>query len=141
MSSILPFSLLRHVLLLLMVVLPLVPAPSVAEAVKIGVLSFRPKPQTLRQWQPLSEALKRAIPTHDFIVEAFDYEELTLAVASRQVDFVLTNSAHYVLLSHRSGLSAPLATLAIDDAGKSITVFGGVIFCRADDASIKDLTP
>jgi hypothetical protein len=31
-----------------------------AEPVKIGVLAFRPKPQTLAQWQPLADVLKRA---------------------------------------------------------------------------------
>ena len=69
-----------------------------AEPVKIGVLAFRPKPQTLEQWQPLAAILKKAIPEHDFVVEAFTYPELDQAIVSRQLDFVLTNSGHYVLL-------------------------------------------
>ncbi|MGZ5599698.1 MAG: EAL domain-containing protein [Methylobacter sp.] len=110
-----------------------------AEPVRIGVLAFRPKPQTLAQWQPLAAVLKQAIPERDFVVEAFSFPELNRAVASRQLDFVLTNPGHYVLLTRRSGLSAPLATLAVNDNGQRATVFGGVIFSRADQSTINTL--
>lgn len=110
-----------------------------AEPVKIGVLAFRPKPQTLAQWQPLASALKRAMPERDFVVEAFTYPELENAVAKHQLDFVLTNASHYVLLSQRGGLSAPLATLQQDEHGQAISTFGGVIFCRADIPGLDSL--
>ncbi|MDH5298967.1 MAG: PAS domain S-box protein [Desulfobulbaceae bacterium] len=110
-----------------------------AEPVKIGVLSFRPKPQTLAQWQPLAVALKQALPKYDFVVEALTYPELNQAVAARQLDFVLTNSGHYVMLARRSGLSSPLATLSVNANGLAITVFGGVIFSRAGQANINTL--
>lgn len=110
-----------------------------SEPVKIGVLAFRPKQQTLVQWQPLAATLKQAIPEHDFAVEAFTYPELDQAVASRQLDFVLTNSGHYVLLKKLNGFSSPLATLAVNENGHSTTVFGGVIFTRADQANINTL--
>jgi diguanylate cyclase (GGDEF)-like protein/PAS domain S-box-containing protein len=112
------------------------------EPVRIGVLAFRPKPQTLAQWQPLVAALKQAIPEHDFVLEAMNLNELEEAINRRQLNFVLTNPGHYVLLSRRSGLSAPLATLLVDEGGQSTSVFGGVIFTRADRADItvlKDL--
>jgi diguanylate cyclase (GGDEF)-like protein/PAS domain S-box-containing protein len=105
-------------------------APSL-EPVKIGVLAFRPKPQTLAQWQPLAQALKQAIPERDFVVQALTLTEMNDAVANRQLDFVLTNSGHYVLLTRRSGLQAPLATLLVDENGQETSVFGGVIFVRA----------
>ncbi len=110
-----------------------------AEPVKIGVLAFRPKPLTLAQWQPLTVVLKQALPEHDFVVEAFTYPELEQAVAGRQLDFVLTNPGHYVLLKKRNGLSSPLATVAADENGQSVTVYGGVIFTRAGQADINTL--
>ena len=110
-----------------------------AEPVRIGVIAFRPKPQTLAQWQPLASVLKRAIPEQSFVVEALTFPELELAVASRQLDFVLTNPGHYVLLSKRSGLSAPLATLVMDDGGRESSAFGGVIFTLASRSSIQTL--
>ncbi len=119
--------------------LPLVEAFG-AEPVRIGVLAFRPKPQTLAQWQPLATILKQAMPERDFVVEVLSFPEMDMAVASRQLDFVLTNPGHYVLLARRSGLSAPLATLAINDNGRPATAFGGVIFSRAQQANINTLS-
>jgi two-component system, sensor histidine kinase and response regulator len=110
-----------------------------AEPIKIGVLSFRPKPQTLAQWKPLAAELKRAMPEHDFVVETLTYPEMNTAVTHRQIDFVLTNPSHYVLLARQSGLSAPLATLAAEINGKYTSFFGGVIFCRADQTAINTL--
>ncbi|MEI6702767.1 MAG: PhnD/SsuA/transferrin family substrate-binding protein [Deltaproteobacteria bacterium] len=107
-----------------------------SEPVKIGVLSFRPKPQTLAQWEPLAAALKQAVPERDFVVEPLTYPEMNTAVADRKIDFVLTNPSHYVLLARRSGLSAPLATLAAEIKGKRTSSFGGVIFCRAEQKDI-----
>lgn len=109
------------------------------DPVKIGILAFRPKQQTLKQWQPLAIELKRHIPERDFIIEAFTYSELQTAVASRQLDFVLTNPGHYILLARRFGLSAPLATLAVNNNDHVITVFGGVIFSRSELTNINTL--
>lgn len=110
-----------------------------AEPVVIGVLAFRPKPQTLKQWQPLAAVLKQAIPERDFVVEAYTYPEMEQATASRHLDFLLTNPGHYVLLAKRIGLTAPLATLAVDDHGHPGTEFGGVILSRADRGDINSL--
>lgn len=110
-----------------------------ADSVKIGILAFRPKPQTLEQWQPLAIALKQAMPERDFMVEALTYPELEMATASGKLDFVLTNPAHYILLTKRSGLSAPLATLAAIENGQPVTVFGGIIFTRAGRSDINTL--
>lgn len=110
-----------------------------AEPIKIGILSFRSKPQTQAQWQPLATVLKHAMPESDFVVEALTLSELDTAVASGKLDFVLTNPAHYILLKKRSGLSAPLATLATIENGQPVMVFGGIIFTRADRRDINTL--
>ena len=110
-----------------------------AEPVKIGVQAFRSKAQMLAQWQPLVAALKQSIPERDFIIEPLTNEEMESAVASRQLDFVLTNPSNYVLISKRLGLSSPLATLADEDNGREVTVFGGIIFTRAGQTGINNL--
>ena len=110
-----------------------------AEPVRIAVLAFRPKPQTLTQWQPLAVALKAAIPERDFVVQAYTLSELDAVLAARQADFVLTNPGHYVLLTRRSGLQAPLATLLMDESGQETSAFGGVMFTRADHPPITTL--
>ncbi len=116
------------------------PAYGGAEPIKLGVLAFPSKTQAQAQWQPLTVVLKQAMPERDFVVIALSHPELDQAVAARQLDFVLTNGGHYVLLRNRNGLSSPLATLASDETGRSLTVFGGVIFCRAGQADINTLS-
>ncbi|MBI5451403.1 MAG: PhnD/SsuA/transferrin family substrate-binding protein [Gammaproteobacteria bacterium] len=118
----------------------LVPAaPACAAVVKIGVLAVRAQPQTLARWQPLAAALQQAIPDHDFVIEALSYDEMAVAVASRQLDFVLTDPGQYLLLARRNGLSSPLATLAEAESGKVIYAYGGVIVGRAGPQGITTL--
>jgi PAS domain S-box-containing protein len=107
--------------------------------VRIGVLAFRPKPQTLAQWRPLAQVLKRVLPERDFVVEALTYPELNEAVAAARVDFILTNPGHYVQIRRRFGLSSPLATLAGDEGGRRTSMFGGVIFTRAETGGMAGL--
>jgi diguanylate cyclase (GGDEF)-like protein/hemerythrin-like metal-binding protein/PAS domain S-box-containing protein len=103
-----------------------------ATSVRIAVLAIRPAPEVQRQWQPLIAYLNEKIPGYHFQSEALGFAELDAAVARRSVDFVLTNPAHYVLMTYRNGLSSPLATLVPLENGKPVGKFGGVIFARAD---------
>ena len=109
------------------------------EEVKLGILAYRPKAQVQAQWKPLGEALNRAFPGNRFVVEILNFQEMSSYVASRQVDFILTNPGHFVLMASRSGLSAPLATLSSIEQGAPVTSFGGVIFTRADRSDIRKL--
>ena len=111
-----------------------------AEPIKLGVLAFPSKAQALAQWQSLAVILKQAMPERDVVVVAFSHSELNQAVASRQLDFVLTDAGHYLLLRNRNGLSSPLATLASNGIGRSLTVYGGVIFRRVGQADINMLS-
>ncbi|MDD3344454.1 MAG: phosphate/phosphite/phosphonate ABC transporter substrate-binding protein, partial [Sulfurospirillaceae bacterium] len=107
--------------------------------VRIGVLAYRPKLQTLQQWRPLADLLKDKLPNYDFVIEALTYSEMSEAIAQKELDFILTNSGHYIFLKHRFSLSSPLATLAVEENGIKTTSFGGVIFTRSDNTSINTL--
>jgi diguanylate cyclase (GGDEF)-like protein/PAS domain S-box-containing protein len=112
------------------------------EAVRFAVLAFRPVAETQARWQPLADYLNRAFPEHRFVLKAYKYPELEAAIAAREVDFVLTQPAHYVLMTYRNNLSSPLATLVENEGGQPLSVFGGVIFTqagRADIATAADL--
>ncbi|MDO8990786.1 MAG: diguanylate cyclase [Sideroxyarcus sp.] len=113
---------------------------AVAQTVHIGILAFRPKPEMLKQWLPLGKALKLAVPQHDFKISVYNYPELELEVAEKRLDFVLTNPAHFVLLSRRLGVAAPLATLIVEDNGAALSSFGGVIFTLAERNDLQELT-
>ncbi len=109
------------------------------EEVRIGVLAYRPVPQTQAQWAPLATALNKAIPEYHFVVKVYDLEGLRAVAAKQQIDFILTNPGHYVLMNRRIGLAPPIATLANVEQGKTLTMFGGVIFTRANRADIHAL--
>ncbi len=114
------------------------PAYSV-EQVRIGILAVRPKHITLQQWQPLVEVLTQTIPQRDFLIEPFTYNELESAVANHQVEFVITNPGHYIIMAKKYGLSSPLATLANSESSVALSKFGGVMFRRSDSVNINSL--
>ncbi len=99
-----------------------------AESLKIGVLAYRSKSYIQEQYQPLANILNQAIPHCDFSIEAMNFAELEQAVATRQIDFILTNPSHYWLMAYRSGLSAPLATLVKSEGDQALSAYGGVMF-------------
>lgn len=118
----------------------IMPAVAVeSEPVAIGILAFRPQAQVAQEWRPLETYLGAVIPGHQFSIEPLSYVEMNEAVASRRLDFVLTNPGHFVQLARLSGLSSPLVTLARDTDGRPLRAFAGVIFARGDAAEIVTL--
>jgi diguanylate cyclase (GGDEF)-like protein/PAS domain S-box-containing protein len=109
---------------------------AVLPVLRFGALAFRPKPETLKRWQPIAEYLAREIPTHRVILEPYDYPELEQAIRDRRVDLVLTQPAHYVALSLQQNLYSPLATLVESEQGNAVTSFGGVILVKSQNDSI-----
>jgi diguanylate cyclase (GGDEF)-like protein/PAS domain S-box-containing protein len=106
--------------------------------VTLGILAFRPKPEMLARWQPTVDYLASQTGRR-FDLQVFTYPELEAAIRQHRVDFVLTNPAHYVLMTKRNQLSSPLATLIELDNGLPLTQFGGVIVTRADRQDIAQL--
>jgi diguanylate cyclase (GGDEF)-like protein/PAS domain S-box-containing protein len=141
LALVMPRVLARILIVILVVFAPITAAAESRSTVTLGVLAFRPKPETQARWQATVDYLS-ARTGHTFILAALSYPELEAAISRRTVDFVLTNPAHYVLMTHRNGLSSPLATLVNLDNGLPIAQFGGVIATRAgrhDIARLADL--
>ncbi len=136
------FRRLLFALTLLLFLCPLQAADPEQQEVRLGVLSFRSLEHTAAQWGPLADELSRRIPGYRFRVVPLFYPELDQAVARHELDLVLTNPEHYVLLRSRHGLAAQATLMAM--AGEFPTSqFGGVILVRADRADIatlRDLT-
>ena len=107
--------------------------------IKIAVLAFRPKVETTAKWLPLETYINQQIPEHNFSLETYQYDELEDAIANHQVDFVLTQPAHYILMESKYHLSSPLATLIKKKGGYDLSVFGGVIFTRSERSDISNL--
>jgi len=107
--------------------------------VQMGVLDYESKQTLSTQWQDFEKVLSAQLPQYDFRIELFDHDALENAVASRNLDFVLTTSGNYLQLDHQYGLSSPLATIVRHHRNKPLRAYGGVIFARADNADIRNL--
>jgi diguanylate cyclase (GGDEF)-like protein/PAS domain S-box-containing protein len=126
----------RLILLLLALILPARGGLALEQAgggIHIGILAYRPTPQTQAQWAPLADYLHTRLGM-PVTVRALDHEDLELALTHRELDFILTNPAHYVRVAHQHHLTAPLVSLISQAQGQPMPVFGGVIFTTAQSA-------
>ncbi|MDD2811106.1 phosphate/phosphite/phosphonate ABC transporter substrate-binding protein, partial [Rhodoferax sp.] len=115
----------------------LVSGAQAASVVRIGVLAFQSPADTLAQWLPTAQSLQRAMPQTRFEVVPLSYEALDAAVQARQLDFVLTNPEHYVVLRNQHKLR-PMATINQKINNQVVDQFGSVIF-TPDGSGIQTL--
>lgn len=104
-----------------------------------GVLSFRPKEITIAQWQPLAKELEKNLVGYSVELMPMTYNELDTAAHNQQLDFILTNPEHYILLKNKLAMNA-VATLITLDKGHPIAEFAGVIFTRAERTDLQTLS-
>ncbi|MDP3695239.1 MAG: PhnD/SsuA/transferrin family substrate-binding protein, partial [Desulfocapsaceae bacterium] len=106
--------------------------------VKIGVLAKRGEGNAVQIWTPTAEYLSSAITTHSFEIIPLNYTQVEQAVQNRTIDFIITNSAYYVDLEYKFGVSR-IATMKnlLNHVPKS--QFGGVIFTRSDSKDMNGL--
>lgn len=109
-----------------------------SERVTIGVLAFRSKAETLKEWTPTAHYLNQMNPEYTFTILPLNYPEINAAVKNNQLDLVITNSGHYIYLEKIYHISR-LATMMRYKNGQWIDRFGGVIFTRSDRTDIKTL--
>ncbi len=107
------------------------------QAVRIGILAKRGKPQCEQKWQETIRYLNQEFPEKNFTLNCLGFDELPLAVARGELAFVLSNPSMYVVLEHDYGASR-IATLKNRSGTTASTRFGGVIFTRADRDDIID---
>ena len=130
----------RLVIALLVALTVMGTAPSVrADSVlTLGILSFRPHEEIEQNWTPLAEYLSRALVGYQVRLVAVGYEELEQALDHNELDFVLTNPSHYIRIRSKNSLSGVLATLVVEEQGRAVTGFGGVVITHAESTDITD---
>jgi two-component system sensor histidine kinase TtrS len=106
--------------------------------VRIGVLAFRGPQICLRRWQPTADYLTTRIEDYQFKIIPYAYQELNRAIKEGEIDFVLTNTGHYVMMEARFGISR-IATLQTQAKADRSNLFGAVIFTRKDRTDITSL--
>ena len=113
-------------------------AAHAVEVVRVGVLAFQSKEDTLAQWTATALALSQGLPDYRFEVIPLNYDEINVAVKENQVRFVLTNPEHFVVLRNAFYLR-PMVTLNTLVEGRVFNQFGSVIFTRQNATDIQTL--
>lgn len=89
-------------------------------------------------WQPTIVYLGAALPDRQFDLLPLQFEEIEPAVRNKLIDFLICNSAIYVDLEVRCGVSR-IMTLRNLVGTQIVSEFGGVVFTRASRSDLKSL--
>lgn len=130
----------RRTLIWLLLLLQLAASAHASEDILIGILAYRPADEVLQRWQPTADYLSIVLPGYRFRVQPMGYRQLTAAIETRQVDFVLTNPSHHVEMTHRFSVTSPLASLVRSEQEQPVSAFGGVIAVAADREDLQQLS-
>jgi len=106
--------------------------------VVVGVLAHRGDEACISKWTPTIDYLNEEIPGNEFRLLPLDLHEMSAALAQGDLDFILTNPGNYVDLERKFGVSR-ITTLKNLHFGNPFTMFGAVIFSRADRGDIRVL--
>ncbi len=125
--------------MLLMVEGPVAAQNNSIDGLKIGVLAKRGDIICLERWQSTADYLTENIPGYYFEIIPLGFDELLPAVRNGEIDFMLANSAYYVM-AEKQYFVHRLATLNNLRLGTETTRFAGVLFTRADQLTIQHIT-
>ena len=107
---------------------------------KIGVLAKRGQERCLAKWTATADYLTDTVDDASFEIVPLDFEQIYPAVENEQVDFIITTPSSYVGLELLHDISKIATLKNLIGENKSASVFGGVIFCRADRQDIHEIT-
>jgi len=103
---------------------------SVQADYKVGILAKRGAQKTYERWNSTAEYLTRRVSDR-FTIVPLKFVEIDQAVKTGRIDFLVANSAFYVVMREKYGVKA-IATLLNAKKGLATYEFGGVIFARRD---------
>ncbi len=106
--------------------------------VRIGVLAKRGEDDAVRHWGATAAYLEQRLPGERVEIVPLDFDAIEQAVARDAIDFFATNPGQYVTFEARYGAQR-IATLRNLRQGQPYTLFGGVLFRRADRNDIRSL--
>lgn len=102
--------------------------------VAFGVLAFGGEQETQARWKNFFDVLSVSVPDQIFTMVPLTLDDAEEALASRELDFLLTNPGHFQNLMVKHELAA-IASLRTDIPGKPKTGdrYGAVILTRATE--------
>jgi len=131
----------RLILPILLSLLALLPALAAAgEALTLGVFAYRQKPVIEERFRPFAEYLSAALGDRRVDLLVLDQDEMEEALSQNRLDFVMTNSSHFLLVRSRSHLAGVVATVIRSEDGMATASKGGVIIASVGHAGIRSLS-
>lgn len=109
------------------------------DEVLVGVFGMRPASIMEQRFQPLIDYLNDSVKGASFRLEVMPPDQLDQAIRRNQIDLLLTNPTHYVMVRSENTLSGVLATLVAREGTTTTRSLGGVIITRKDTTGIETL--
>ncbi|MBF0345337.1 MAG: PhnD/SsuA/transferrin family substrate-binding protein [Nitrospirae bacterium] len=107
--------------------------------VRIGVLAHKGKEQCNENWQPTMDYLSSRISGYKFTLIPLTFDDIDNVVKNGLIDFIIANPSIYIEMEVKYYVSRIATMQNLSFLGKGYTVFGGVIFTRADRKDINKL--
>lgn len=111
-------------------------APSVP--LRIGVLAWQGAEESEVQWGVEFRRLAARLPGYTLVLSHHDLAGMEQALNAGQLDFVVTNPGHYVMLEGSAGISR-IATQTADSLHDPAHVVGSAVVVRADRDDLQTL--
>lgn len=106
--------------------------------VRVGVLAYRGAEHAVEEWEPTLRHLAASLPEYRFVSVPGDLATLTAAIEAGEIDFVVTNSGHYVELESRYSVTR-IATLEASDGLPPWGAIGAAVIVAADRTDLQSL--
>ena len=108
--------------------------------VTIGVLAVRGIEVTFKRWTQLTKYLNTQLDNYYFTVVPLDFDQLSINIATKKIDFFITNPVNYVELEYIYGASR-IATLLNNHSSTQVKLseYGGVIITKSDNQDINTI--
>lgn len=110
---------------------------SAATEVRVGVLAWLGSEEAETQWAPFLHELQARLPGRTVVARHFDLAGMAQALAAHELDFVITNPGHYVMLEE-AGITR-IATQVADTRRDPAHVVGSAVVVRAGRQDLQSL--
>ncbi|PCJ85543.1 MAG: hypothetical protein COA54_11065 [Thiotrichaceae bacterium] len=104
----------------------------------IGVLAFRGEPVALERWRATADYLSEHVAGYKFEIQTFDLVSMEEAVATGELNFILTNPGQYATFETKYGVSR-MVTMQTT-GGENYPQFGSAVIARADRKDLQELS-
>lgn len=119
---------------------PMLPVAYAADdTLVLGIFAYRDPLVIQARYQPLADYLDAKLPDTRVELRALGLDAIESAISHRQIDLLMTNPSHHLLIRNRNSLTGALATQIRLEHGQEASSLGGVVVTRANRDDIREL--